>query len=225
MRRSLGSPPNLMNLSSCGLAMALSSCAGSRLPDYARPTSSEIDPESDYDRISYRTLTPEDFLAKEPPAEMKAYAERMGAVTCAHLLTFPEPRYAIQSTPDGFEGAYENLDFVAKMDRDCSWWNPTSGIVPTEYVLQHEQIHFALAEIAARRLNQAAHELRDKLHPRADTQKEVEEQLVGEVRALLKDAISELLKVNQKFDEDTSNTYAPKKQSEWYDKISAKLKD
>jgi hypothetical protein len=184
-----------------------------------------MDPEAmlGRDRIVYRKLAPDDFLADEPPKEMKQYAERMGAVTCAHLLSFPDPRYTIKETPEGFEGKYENLDFVALMDRECSWWNPQQADVPEAYILQHEQIHFALAEVAARRLNAEAHELRDELNPRASTQKKVEEILINTVQDLLKTAIKDLLAENQDFDEDTSNTYAPEKQQEWYDEVMEDL--
>jgi len=202
-------------------------CNRSKLPDYAKPTGQSMDPQDmeGRDRIAYRKLKPDDFLAKEPPENMRQYAERMGAVTCAHLLSFPDPRYTIRETPQGFEGRYENLDFVALMDRECSWWNPQQADVPVAYVLQHEQIHFALAEIAARRLDDEAKELMAELQPRASSQKEVEEILIGTVQDLLKKAIKGLLAENQRFDEDTSNTYAPEKQQKWYDEVMEALGD
>jgi hypothetical protein len=179
----------------------------------------------DRDAITYRTLTKADFLADAPPEEMRDYAERMGAVTCAHLVSFPDPVYTIRQSAEGFDGTYTNLDFVARMDRKCSWWNPELGEVPPEYVLQHEQIHFALAESAARRLNARAQSLKNTLHPRGDTREEVERELVEPVRALMSEAISELLKINLRFDEDTSNTYAPDKQQKWYNKVMGELDD
>jgi hypothetical protein len=184
-----------------------------------------VDPSSldGRDSIGYRTLTKADFLAEEPPEEMRAYAKRMGAVTCAHLISFPDPVYTIRQSAEGFDGSYNNLDFVARMDRECSWWNPELGEVPPEYVLEHEQIHFALAESAARRLNERAHALKVRLRPRGDTREEVERQLVEPVQELLNGAISDLLEVNLRFDEDTSNTYAPDKQLRWRNRVMAQI--
>jgi hypothetical protein len=176
------------------------------------------------DRIAYRNVTPEDFRAAEPPPEMKQYAERMGAVTCAHVYTEPDPQYFIEETPDGFHGAYMNLDFVAKMDRECSWWNPKAATVPTEYILQHEQIHFALAESAARKLDRDAAKVVSDLRPKGKSQAAVEEVLVGTVEKMMKAAMSDLLERNLHFDQDTSNTYAPEKQQEWYDEVMRELR-
>jgi hypothetical protein len=142
-----------------GLSPACSK--GSSLPKFAQPKAQSVDPDSlsDGDRIAYRDLTSKDFLAAAPPPEMKQYAERMGAVTCAHVFTEPDPQYFIEQTEDGFHGAYNRLNFVARMDRTCSWWNPKKSQVPEKYILQHEQIHFALAESAARQLDKKAQEI------------------------------------------------------------------
>ena len=43
-----------------------------------------------------------------------------------------------------------DLRFRAQMDRKCSWWNPKDLGFPQEYILEHEQIHFALCELGAR---------------------------------------------------------------------------
>src|SRR5690606_24325878 len=87
--------------------------SSSHLPQFAEPTGGAIDPSTlkEGDRIAYRELSPADFRAAAPPPDMKKYAERMGAVTCAHVFTEPDPVYYIEQTPDGFRGAYERLSF------------------------------------------------------------------------------------------------------------------
>ena len=45
--------------------------------------------------------------------------------------------------------------FRAVFDRLCSWWNPRSNF--PKYLLQHEQIHFDLTEIAALELGRLLH--------------------------------------------------------------------
>ena len=198
---------------------------GSNLPKFAEPTGRTVDPNSlaDGDRIAYRELTPKDFLATAPPPEMKKYAERMGAVTCAHVFTEPDPQYYIEQTAEGFHGAYNRLNFVARMDRSCSWWNPKKSHVPEQYILQHEQIHFALAESAARRLNVRAQEIVAELHPSGKTQNSVEKVLTGTVEEMMEKAMKDLMDRNLKFDQDTSNTYAPEKQQEWFETVMSEL--
>jgi len=154
---------------------------------------------------------------------MKKYAERMGAVTCAHVFTEPDPIYYIEQTQDGFRGAYERLSFVAKMDRECSWWNPKKGQVPEEYILQHEQIHFALAESAARRLDAQAQKIVAELRPTGPSQKAVAKVLEGTVETMMEKAMKDLMDRNLAFDRDTSNTYAPEKQQAWYDEVMNEL--
>ncbi len=197
----------------------------SNLPGFAEPQGGAVDPGTleDGDRIAYRTLTPQDFLAEAPPPEMKKYAERMGAVTCAHVFTEPDPQYYIEETAEGFHGAYNRLNFVARMDRTCSWWNPKKSHVPEEYILQHEQIHFALAESAARRLDEKAQTVIADLHPAGKTQESVEKVLTGTIQKMMQDAMNDLMERNLKFDQDTSNTYAPEKQQAWYDTVMGEL--
>lgn len=218
MRRNLAAL--LVSLGLC------SSCGGgSNLPKFAEPKGQAVDPTSlaDGDRIPYRELTPRDFLAAAPPAEMKQYAERMGAVTCAHVFTEPDPQYYIEETPEGFHGAYNRLNFVARMDRTCSWWNPKKSHVPEAYILQHEQIHFALAESAARRLDKKAQDIVADLHPKGSSQESVEKVLTQTVQDMMDKAMKDLMQRNLEFDRDTSNTYAPEKQQKWYDEVMGEL--
>lgn len=205
------------------LLVILSGC-GANLPHYAKPRGQTIEPSelSGRDLIAYRELSPGDFRAAAPPEEMRPYAQRMGAVTCANVLTFPEPEYYVEETASGYAGAYLHLGFVARMDRNCSWWNPSGGPIPEDYVLQHEQIHFALAESAARRLNQAARKFVAKRFQRS-TEKEVHQALHEVVEDLMDDAVQDLVRRNRKFDQDTSNTYAPEVQQRWFDTVMTEL--
>lgn len=174
--------------------------------------------------IGYRELTPSDFLAAQPPEDMRRYAERMGAVTCTNVFTFPDPQFVLEQSESGYRGHYLNLDFVAAMDRECSWWNPKDGSPPREYVLQHEQVHFALAESAARELNRKAEDvLRREI--RGSSLKEVETEMRGIVQKMMSEAIEDLLERNLDFDRDTSNKYAPEVQARWYEEVMEELAD
>lgn len=205
------------------LLLVLAGCS-KRLPEYAEPTGGSVDPESlrGRDLIAYRDLSRKDFLATEPPDDMRPYAERMGAVTCANVFTHPEPEYYIEKNEQGYEGAYVKLSFTARMDRQCSWWNDQEGPIPKDYVLQHEQIHFALAEIAARGLNRKAREIVDR-PLQAGSEEKLHARLQAVVEDLMDEAIEKLLKRNLRFDQDTSNKYEPDAQQRWYDEVMAEL--
>jgi hypothetical protein len=205
------------------LLLVLAGC-GKRLPKYAEPTGGSVDPESltGRDLISYRKLDRSDFLGTHPPEDMRPYAERMGAVTCANVLTRPEPEYYIEKTDSGYVGAYTKLSFAARMDRRCSWWNDKTGVIPKEYVLQHEQIHFALAEVAAQQLNRQARKiLAKKFSDKSEADLHTKLQQV--VEKLMDQAIEKLLRRNLRFDQDTSNKHEPAVQQRWYDEVMQQL--
>ena len=128
-------------------------------------------------RISYRALTRDDFRAAKRPDDVADTHGRLGALTCVDLTTHPD--LFIRATSEGNDAQLgrvrarvHNLAFTASMDRDCSWWNPQHVGLPHEYILEHEQIHFALFEIAARRLNQHAARIQERVEAAARTQDE-----------------------------------------------------
>jgi hypothetical protein len=137
----------------CWFLLTLAGCAS--LPDYAAPKITVLADEAldISDVIPYRALTRDDFRGAEPPAH---FDERMAAVTCVYTQPIVDRqgidiRPAI--APDGSEAydiTYNNLKYQALMNRNCSWWNTATQGMAEDYVLEHEQIHFALFEIAAR---------------------------------------------------------------------------
>ena len=109
------------------------------------------------DVIPYRALQRGDFQGEHPPKVFLGRVDlpRPVAVSCAYVAA--DPRARVFAEPVGYQRRryrprVEDLTFRAMFSRSCSWWNRDHGLSPT-YVLQHEQIHFALFEAAARRLN------------------------------------------------------------------------
>jgi hypothetical protein len=210
--------------------LAVVACSG--LPEYAAPKGGVMDPASVdlSDIIPYRTLAPGDFKATQPPAEQAAYADRIGAATCGRILTTPETQVMMEplapgSGATGYRAAPHRLGFRAVMDRKCSWWNPKDLGLPQQYILEHEQIHFALFEIETRRMNAEAPELEEKLAataPSADAaaqsvQKRLEQYLAGELKRTLDR--------QREFDEDTSLGHEPEAQQRWWNRVQAELAD
>jgi hypothetical protein len=109
------------------------------------------------------------------------------------------------------------------MDRRRSWWNPTLKDVPEAYVLQHEQIHFAIAAAQAQKLNLRAAEITASMHATGDSQEEVRDAIQKKLDDVIRGALAELLARNGAFDEDTSARYDPKKQSEWFRRVSREI--
>jgi hypothetical protein len=200
----------------------------SSLPDFAAPKSSPIesaapDPQ---DAISYRPLQRSDFRRNRPPGQIQHGKYELGALTCGSLQTSPDTQMQLETVtePNGnthYRGRFKILRFRALMDRQCSWWNPNNR--EPAYTLQHEQIHFALYEIEARRMNERAAKLvRDTLIEGDDR-----EQIVARLNALIKELldnhVEQSLERNRDFDEDTSLGHDPERQAEWWKRIQREL--
>jgi len=192
------------------------------LPAFALPQAEVMDPR-DYharDAITYRRLTRADFRGKAPPAQVAAHADLAGAFTCASIVPQGVARAVAEPSakPGVYVARFEDAVFRAQMDRACSWWNPLSRDLPTEYVLEHEQIHFALTELGARHLTRALREVRVEAGP-TDAPAVLERRF----QALLNQAREELLRTNTEFDRDTSGRYAPERQHEWLERVEREL--
>ena len=207
---------------------ALIAC--SPLPEYARPLVIE---DPDYlkkeDVIYYRSLTRADFKGTKPP---QGFDHRMAAAICAYIESDDiepeslkieylgtnrgEHRYSIN---------YSELNFRARVDRDCSWWNPanTANRLPESCILQHEQVHFALFEIAAREISR---DFRARTFHFSGTDPEsLKQSLQEQVRKFYQQRMDELVRQNFEFDEQTSAKFDPLGQQEWLVKVAEKLGD
>ena len=207
------------------LLSGLAGCAG--LPEYAAPkqVAIEYDESTPRDSIAYRSLFRKDFRGLEPPPQ---FDERMAAVTCAHIEPLIDRegiviREAVMK--DGSQGYHitlRNLKFRALLDRSCSWWNPAVSSLEEDYILQHEQIHFALFEVAAREWTEAPPlELRIK----AGNRNEMLEKMREQFERHLDQRMAVLMELNREFDEQTSVGYDPEKQEEWWDQVQTQLAD
>jgi hypothetical protein len=215
------------------LALLLAACASppnsapapasepDTLPEYARPHAEVLstDAYAKGDTIRYRKLSRSDFLASKPPPRLGANASQMGAYTCAQIVPAGDSRVRFTRRTDGMLLArMDALTIRAEMDRSCSWWNDDSRL-DARYMLEHEQIHFALTEIAARRLTARMHALEvvapDPEAARAELQRRYQEMSTETSRALVAE--------NTRFDEETSFRYAPEAQRRWWLRVERDL--
>jgi len=206
------------------IALLLVASACGRLPDYALPKAQLVDAAqlAGGDGVPYRHLTRADFRATAPPIENVGHAARMSAFTCANVVPQRELKVDVRQTqPRGeFVARPKQVAFIAKMDRNCSWWNPKQESAQLAYVLQHEQIHFAIAEAGGR-------ELTKRILAQSATGDSPEQAASALQRAIdgaVRDAMDEMSARNTEFDLATSGRREPVLQQRWYDQLSAELK-
>jgi hypothetical protein len=178
--------------------------------------------------IRYRELSQQDFKASQLPENSSPYAKKIGAVTCARISTTPDTGFVSREIRDpsgepSVEARFERLGFMALMDRTCSWWNPNDAL-PIDYVLQHEQIHFAITELGARRLHASAPEIVDSFSGTAATHEQARAAIKAELERLIRGAMEEVSKRHRDFDEDTSGKYDPEAQAQWFETVLQELK-
>jgi hypothetical protein len=179
------------------------------------------------DLIRYRTLTRGDFRGAAPTGPAADHVDKVGAQTFALVKHDPGVGFAGKQTELGngkkrIVGKIQNLTFRAWMDRSRSWWNPKPSATPESYVLEHEQIHFALVELEAIAMNADGKELMQKSFEGGD-EKEIQADIEEAINAIVKDGMERLLDTNRDFDEETSAHHDPKKQNAWWARVQREL--
>lgn len=211
------------------LIVALVGC--STLPEYAAPKGGVVDAGKldSTDVIGYRLLTRADFRGTHAPPEFAQVADRVGAATCGQVRTTSDTTFFIkwrQDTPSSEKQHWvevKKLSFMALMDRRCSWWNDKAAARAPAYVLEHEQIHFALYELGARKLNASVDAIKRDMTAEGASQQEVEARAQRALNDALVKATEDLLDRNRDFDEDTSLGYRPDRQRTWLQRVNEEL--
>ncbi len=211
------------------LLVLLAGCA--RLPDYAMPRGGILieDPTVLQDAVTYRRLTRADFKASALPQDRAMHADTIDAHTCVQIRPAKDSQFSIHRARFGEAWAYfgriQSIRFEAIMLPGCSWWNPATPSRRHAYVLQHEQIHFAITELTARRLTEKAR-LKAKsflsIHP---SDQSVREEIGAAIREWIREAATEALDVHTDFDEDTSMVFNLRLQQWWFEKIEKQLSE
>jgi len=213
-------PPWLLVLASLA---ACTASAPSGLPDYAKPDARALG-SGDYEiahPIPYRALTRADFRATSPPAAIAQHASMMGAYTCAAVIPEEKPRLGVvyDAGTRRYVARVERMGVNGLMDPDCSWWNPNPTGLPADYILEHEQIHFALVEIEARKL--AA--MLDGMDARGGDASAAAQELQRKVQLAIDTATAVIVRRNTDFDRETSGRYQPEAQARWLARAQAEL--
>ena len=224
-----GSTADHPTVKRCFFALLLFGC--SSLPEYAAPKGGVVEAGKldSTDVITYRQVTRSDFRGTQAPPEFAAVADRVGAATCGQVRTTDDTTFLInwrQESPTSarrYSVEVKKLGFMALMDRRCSWWNERLAARAPAYVLEHEQIHFALYELGARKLNASVEGLKREMMGNGDSQEAVQAHAQKALNEALRKATEELLERNRDFDEDTSLGYRPDRQRAWLNKVTTEL--
>jgi hypothetical protein len=215
---------NLLLLLLLGL---LASCA--QLPEHAQPRfhAPQGDNLASGKGFSYRQLLAEDFQAASLPPEYRQYDHTIGAHSCISIRPSRDLKihivHANYQDMLFYSGTILNLKFEAIFVPECSWWNPALDRRKKEYVLEHEQIHFALAELVARKLTStAAYELQSYI-AFGVSYTEVQQELIEKLKNMGQETMESSLQEHTDFDEDTSLFHDPQTQRKWLESIKTRL--
>ena len=178
--------------------------------------------------IRYRTLTRDDFQAATPPVEAKGIPTHASAALVGAVRVDPQSVWFVTQLEAGsdstlFETTVRNLRFQAIMDPRTSWWREDLDSISTAYVLQHEQIHFAIFELEARRLNAHASEIAMRIRsvgPTSDEARRTANARLEEERRAWNQRVEE--RQNQ-FERETANGKLRDRQTEWWNRIQVEL--
>jgi len=185
------------------------------------------DPTLLADAFTYRRLTRNDFQADSLPPEQAGHAASINAYACTQIRPGRDTRLAVSRSrlagSDMVLGSVQQIAFEAVMIPGCSWWNPDLAERYTAYVLQHEQIHFAITEVAARRLTAGARESLSGFLAVEYSSEAAENAVAQKIRSMIKTAVGESLKMHTAFDEETSLFHSPRRQQWWMENMEAAL--
>ncbi|NNK93601.1 MAG: hypothetical protein HKP41_04535 [Desulfobacterales bacterium] len=211
------------------LMVLFAGCA--QLPEYARPQfyRSEKDSTASKTGFGYRQLAISDFQATSLADSSEASHKHIYARSCLTIRPAQKTRISIFQTAyqdqSLFVGKISGAEFEALFIPECSWWNPDVPTQRTAYVLEHEQIHFALAELAARLLNRLADDELGDFVALGNDYQEAQQEIVEKLQGMAYQAMESGLEEHTDFDESTSLFHDPEAQRSWRETMEKRLQE
>jgi hypothetical protein len=211
------------------LVLLFAGCA--QLPEYARPQfyRPENDSISSKTGFGYRQLVMSDFQAPSVADSSEAQHKHIYARSCLTIRPSQKTRITIfQTAYQGqslFVGKIPEAEFEALFIPECSWWNPQVPAQKTAYVLEHEQIHFALAELAARRLTRQADKALSDFVALGNNHQEAQQEIAEKLQDMAYRVMESGLEEHTDFDENTSLFHDPEEQQSWKEQVERRLSE
>lgn len=178
------------------------------------------------DVVPWRKLERSDFQGEQPPPHLLSHAGLIGAVSCVGISLPPDVGAAIsmERLPTGerrYAARLYQPRFTAVFDKLCSWWNPMSD--DPKYLLEHEQLHFDITEVTARKLSQEVNAGTKSIATRAATQQAAIAKLEAKISILTKGALKSLHDRHRRLDRETSVERSNERQADWVRRVAAEL--
>ena len=139
-------------------------------------------------------LTWKDFKGK--PNKRSPYKAMTFASVSSNLISFSKNELKIK--------------ILCHFIRNKSW-----KTIETDELLRHEQLHFDIAELAARKMRERV----SKLNLKNLSSKNIEQKL----NSIFNSSVEEQMEMNQKYDSETNHSIKYIAQSDWEKKIKEKL--
>ncbi len=196
--------------------------------DGALPTEGRMiyfGPGEPRDLVPWSELRRDDFLAEAPPGPLASHAGLIGAVSCIgiNIREDASPAVTVERLPTGekrYVARVYRPRFTAVFDRICSWWNPETD--DPEYLLDHEQIHFDIAEAAARRLGRTL-VVDESFKARSRSRSDALAKLHVLVGIAVKRALINEQERHELFDRETSDVRSRARQQRWAERVRAEI--
>lgn len=178
------------------------------------------------DRIAHRALTRDDFRAPRESQHLTTVVRPMaGTRTLAHVATslvcIGRLR-AEEVARDRFEVAFEDVRYQALLDREGSWWSPQPQPHP-EWVLRHEQLHFDITELVARRYDARSAFDAERTKFVATTPGAALRGFAERWAAHMEAVRAEEAKLQERYDRETRHGQVPPAQTAWLLRVHREL--
>ncbi len=179
--------------------------------------------------VAYRALTLQDFRASRIPLNLKTHAENVGAALCGQIAITGDSGFSAQRLLHA-DGSYSycvrirHLGFRGEMQPSCSRWSPQLPTRLMHRVLEHEQTHFALIELAAPELNAQARELMQDFEAIASSGELAEAAASDTIEAMTSLALARLQAEHTQFDVESRHHIMPEHQQHlWWLRVQQEL--
>ncbi|MEM1246895.1 MAG: DUF922 domain-containing protein [Acidobacteriota bacterium] len=159
---------------------------------------------------SYRQLVWDDFKGS-----LQVWGPELAML--ASTIQLEDLRAQTERTEDGWEARVASLEVVALMDKLQS---SSKSAGRNDYTLRHEQGHFDITELGARRLRRAVLDVVGKGSSEGAARYDLEQRL----REVYAETLQSMQKMQMQYDGETSNGQRKGKQKLWWKKLQ-KLMD
>jgi hypothetical protein len=160
-------------------------------------------------------LLPVVFIAQERDEDLIDW-DAQRKLTWADYKAKPDPNSDAAASTTTYLGIEYNIKtdrftfkISSRFSRDKSW-----GLHKTPYILSHEQGHFDLAEVYARKLNKKMSEYKFDRKTYAK-----------DLKKIYNEVVDEKAEMQDRYDKETNHSILKVKQEEWLKKINEMLDD